>query len=73
MSIERLDSFAVCLFAGVSDPYVKGLHGTDNLFRTKEVKKTVNPMWAETHTVHIDNPFKPITFQVRSHITTAVN
>ena len=21
-------------------------------------------MWAETHTVHVDNPFRPITFQV---------
>ena len=49
---------------GVSDPYIKCIHGQDKLFQTKPVAKTVNPMWDETFAVHIDNPFKPITFQV---------
>ena len=48
----------------MSDPYVKCLHGQDKLFQSKSIPKTVNPYWDETFEVHIDNPFKPITFQV---------
>lgn len=49
---------------GTSDPYVKCMHGQECLFQTKEVKKSVSPLWAETHQAYIDNPFKPLTFQV---------
>jgi Ca2+-dependent lipid-binding protein len=40
------------------------IQGNDKLFQTLEKKKTCNPMWAETFVTHVDNPFKPITFQV---------
>ena len=49
---------------GTSDPYLKCVQGNDKLFQTLEKKKTCNPMWAETFVTHVDNPFKPITFQV---------
>ena len=52
------------LLLGTSDPYLKCVQGSDKLFQTLEKKKTVNPMWAETFVTHVDNPFKPITFQV---------
>ena len=43
---------------------MKCVQGNDKLFQTLEKKKTCNPMWAETFVTHVDNPFKPITFQV---------
>ena len=49
---------------GTSDPYLKCVHGQDKLFQTTEKKKTCSPMWAETFITHVDDPFKPITFQV---------
>ena len=49
---------------GVSDPYVKCIHGQTKLFQSKPVAKTVYPLWDETFVMHIDNPFKPLTFQV---------
>ena len=60
--------FDIYLFIllGTSDPYLKCVQGSDKLFQTLEKKKTVNPMWAETFVTHVDNPFKPITFQVRN-------
>ena len=51
-------------FTGVSDPYVRCLHGQDKLFQSRAMPKTVNPSWDETFDVHIDNPFKAITLQV---------
>ncbi len=49
---------------GTSDPYLKCMHGQDKLFQTRSIQKTVNPNWDETFDSYIDNPFKPITFQV---------
>ena len=46
---------------GVSDPYIKCIHGQTKLFQSKPVAKTVNPVWDETCVMHIDNPFKPLT------------
>ena len=40
------------------------MHGQDKLFQTKSIVKTTNPKWDEHFSVHIDNPFKPITLQV---------
>ena len=51
-------------FSGTSDPYLKCMHGQDKLFQTKSIVKTTNPKWDEHFSVHIDNPFKPITLQV---------
>merc|ERR1711981_1045670 len=49
---------------GVSDPYVKCLHGQDKLFQSRPIPKTLNPSWDDVFVVHIDNPFQPITLQV---------
>ena len=55
---------------GVSDPYIKCIHGQGSkLFQSKPVAKTVNPTWDETFIVHVDNPFKPLTFQVFDILT----
>ena len=50
--------------AGVSDPYVKCVQSQDTLFQTRSISKTVNPSWNETFECFVDNPFKPIDFQV---------
>ena len=49
---------------GTSDPYVKCVQGQDKLFQTRVIAKSVNPVWGETFASFVDNPFKPICFQV---------
>ncbi len=49
---------------GTSDPYVKCVQGQEKLFQTRVISKTVNPVWGETFATFVDNPFKPIAFQV---------
>ena len=38
---------------GVSDPYIKCIHGQGKLFQSKPVPKTVNPTWDETFNLGI--------------------
>ena len=38
--------------------------GDDELHRTPEKKKTVNPVWNDQFNLYIESPFTPITFQV---------
>ena len=56
-------------FLGVSDPYLKCLHGQNKLFQTKPIPKTINPTWDEMFDMHIDNPFKPIILQVINELS----
>jgi len=49
---------------GTSDPYVKVVQGDEELHRTPEKKKTVNPVWNDQFNLYIESPFTPITFQV---------
>ena len=41
------------------------LQGEEQLHKTPEKKKTVNPVWNDQSNVYIENPFTPLTFQVR--------
>ena len=50
---------------GTSDPYVMIMQGEEQLHKTPEKKKTVNPVWNDQSNVYIENPFTPLTFQVR--------
>ena len=38
--------------------------GDEELHRTPEKKKTVNPVWNDQFNLYIESPFTPITFQV---------
>ena len=38
--------------------------GEEELHRTPEKKKTVNPVWNDQFNLYIESPFTPITFQV---------
>ena len=49
---------------GTSDPYVMIMQGEEQLHKTVEKKKTVNPVWNDQSNVYIENPFTPLTFQV---------
>ena len=49
---------------GTSDPYVMIMQGEEQLHKTPEKKKTVNPVWNDQSNVYIENPFTPLTFQV---------
>ena len=49
---------------GTSDPYVRIMQGEEELHKTVEKKKTVNPVWNDQSNVYIENPFTPPTFQV---------
>lgn len=51
--------------SGRSDPYLKCIHGQEKLFQTRVVQKTISPVWKENFISYVDNPFKPLTFQVR--------
>ena len=55
---------------GTSDPYVMIMQGEDQLHKTVEKKKTVNPVWNDQSNVYIENPFTPLTFQVSIQIFT---
>ena len=50
---------------GTSDPYVMIMQGEEQLHKTPEKKKTVNPVWNDQSNVFIENPFTPLKFQVR--------
>ena len=49
---------------GTSDPYVRIMQGEEQLHKTVEKKKTVNPVWNDQSNVYIENPLIPLTFQV---------
>lgn len=49
---------------GTSDPYVKCMLDQEKLFQTRVISKNINPKWDESFDYFLDNPFKPLTFQV---------
>ncbi|XP_023320595.1 multiple C2 and transmembrane domain-containing protein isoform X2 [Eurytemora carolleeae] len=48
---------------GTSDPYVVILKDQQQLYRSAEVKKTINPVWEETKTLYLDS-LSTLTLQV---------
>ena len=53
---------------GTSDPYVRIMQGEEQLHKTMEKKKTVNPVWNDQSNVYIENPLIPLTFKVSNQI-----
>lgn len=51
--------------SGTSDPYVKFKQGGRLLFKSKIVHKELNPIFDETFSVPIEDPFQPINIKVR--------
>ena len=47
--------------------------GEEELHRTPEKKKTVNPVWNDQFNLYIESPFTPLTFQVNKNLTEVEN
>ena len=45
-------------------PHAGVLQGEDELYRTQEKKKTVDPVWNDQFNLYIENPLPPLVFQV---------
>lgn len=50
--------------SGTSDPYVKFKQGSRLLYKSKTVHKDLNPVFDETFTVPIEDPFQPLNIKV---------
>lgn len=50
---------------GTSDPYVKFKMGGRLLHKSKTLHRDLNPVWDETFTVPIEDPFVPIIIKVK--------
>lgn len=50
--------------SGTSDPYVKFKQGGRLLFKSKTVHKELNPIFDETFSVPIEDPFQIINVKV---------
>ncbi|XP_043520907.1 multiple C2 and transmembrane domain-containing protein isoform X4 [Frieseomelitta varia] len=49
---------------GASDPYVKVKSGGRLLHKSRTVHRDLNPVWDESVTLPIEDPFQPLTFKV---------
>ncbi|KAJ8960219.1 hypothetical protein NQ318_003943, partial [Aromia moschata] len=49
---------------GLSDPYVKFKCGGRLIYKSRTVYRDLNPVWDESFTVPIEDPFLPITIKV---------
>jgi Ca2+-dependent lipid-binding protein len=52
------------LFTGSSDPYVKIKSYGRLLHKSRTVYRELNPVWDESVTLPIEDPFQPINFKV---------
>lgn len=50
--------------SGTSDPYVKFKSGSRLLYKSKTVRKELNPVFDEVFTVPIEDPFELINIKV---------
>lgn len=53
--------------SGTSDPYVKFKSGSRLLYKSKTVRKELNPTFDEVFTVPIEDPFEPINVKVKKY------
>lgn len=51
---------------GASDPYVKVKSGGRLLHKSRTVHRDLNPVWDESVTLPIEDPFQSLTFKVNS-------
>lgn len=54
--------------SGTSDPYVKFKVGGRLLYKSKTIYRELNPVWDETFTLPIEDPFMPIHIKVQTVI-----
>lgn len=54
----------IASFAGTSDPYVKFKMNGRLLHKSKTVHRDLNPIWDETFSVPIEDPFQAIQIKV---------
>ncbi|CAG9135040.1 unnamed protein product [Plutella xylostella] len=52
------------LLSGTSDPYVKFKSGGRLLHKSKIIYRDLNPVWDESFTVPIEDPFQPVQIKV---------
>lgn len=57
-----------CYVSGASDPYVKVKSGGRLLHKSRTVHRDLNPVWDESVTLPIEDPFQPLTFKVNFSI-----
>lgn len=57
--------------SGTSDPYVKFKQGGRLLYKSKTVHKELNPVFDETFSVPIEDPFQPINIKVSEAVKSA--
>ena len=65
-------SESIVHLAGLSDPYVKFKVSGKLLYKSKIIYRDLNPVWDETFTLPIEDPFVPVQIKV-SLITRAHN
>jgi Ca2+-dependent lipid-binding protein len=53
---------------GTSDPYVKFKVGGRLLYKSKTITRELNPIWDESFTLSIEDPFMPVHIKVRTMV-----
>lgn len=59
-----LELYFMISFPGLSDPYVKFKCGGRLVYKSRTVYRDLNPVWDESFTVPIEDPFVPISIKV---------
>ena len=54
-----------CSVSGTSDPYVKFKIGGRLLYKSKTIYRELNPVWDESFTLPIEDPFMPVHIKVQ--------
>lgn len=65
---EKKEGNIDCYVSGASDPYVKVKSGGRLLHKSRTVHRDLNPVWDESVTLPIEDPFQPLTFKVNFSI-----
>lgn len=52
------------MLAGTSDPYVKFKVGGRLLYKSRTIYRDLNPVWDESFTVPIEDPFQAVHIKV---------
>nr|CAD7452289.1 unnamed protein product [Timema tahoe] len=50
--------------SGTSDPYVKFKVGGRLLYKSRTIYRDLNPVWEETFTIPVEDPFMPVHIKV---------
>ncbi|XP_076171080.1 multiple C2 domain and transmembrane region protein isoform X5 [Ptiloglossa arizonensis] len=64
LHLKRGENLVAMDRCGASDPYVKVKCSSRLLHKSRTVHRDLNPVWDETVTLPIEDPFQPLTFKV---------